>query len=74
MRTKHWVAINDDARGKYNTSSKIEFRTSMLKLSFCDYSDSCILAKGTISVTKTASAGAAISNGNIKIVLHILIA
>ena len=46
----------------------------MLKLSFCDYSDSCILAKGTISVTKTASAGAAISNGNIKIVLHILIA
>ena len=31
FRTKNWVEINDDARGKYNTDSKIKFKTSMLK-------------------------------------------
>ena len=30
FRLKHWVEINDDARGTYNTNSLIRFKTSML--------------------------------------------
>ena len=32
---KNWVEINDDARGTYNTNSKIKFKTSVLKSSLC---------------------------------------
>ena len=32
FRTKNWVGINDDSRGRYNTKSQIKFKTSMLKL------------------------------------------
>ena len=38
---------------------QIKFKTTMLKSSLCDYSDAYILAKGTITVNKTAPAGAA---------------
>ena len=34
FRTKSWVEINDDACGTYNSSSEIEFETSMLKSSY----------------------------------------
>ena len=34
FRTKSWVEINDDAYGTYNSSSEIEFETSMLKSSY----------------------------------------
>ena len=36
--TKNWVEINDDACGTYNTNSQIKFKTSILRLSLCDYS------------------------------------
>ena len=39
LRTKDWVAVNDDARGTYNTDSQIKFKASMLRSSLCDYSD-----------------------------------
>ena len=42
-RIINWVVINDDAHGVYNTNSQIKFKTSMLKSSLCDYSDSYIL-------------------------------
>ena len=38
----------------YNTNSQVKFKTSMLKSSLCDYSDPCILVKGTISITSQA--------------------
>ena len=47
FRTKKWVEINDDARGN-------KFKTSMLKLSLCDYSDAYILLKVTISIVEKA--------------------
>ena len=50
FRTKKWVKINDDARGMYNKDSQIKFKTSMLKLSLCDYSDAYILVHGTITI------------------------
>ena len=39
FRTINLVAINDDARGMYNTISHIKFTASMLRSSLCDYSD-----------------------------------
>ena len=49
FRTKDWIEINDNARGRYNKDSQIKFKTLMLKSSLCDYSDAYILVKGTIS-------------------------
>ena len=51
FRAKNWVEINDDIRGAYNTNSQIKFRATMLKSSYCDYSDAYILVKGKITIT-----------------------
>ena len=37
-------------------NSQIKFKASMMKSSFCDYSDAYILLKGTISVENTSAA------------------
>ena len=50
FRTRNWVEINDESRGTYNVNSQIKFKTTMLKSSLCDYSDTYILVKGTITV------------------------
>ena len=54
FRTKNWVEINDESRGKYNKGNQIRFKTLMLRTSLCDYSDTYILVKGTITVSKEA--------------------
>ena len=51
FRTKNWVEINDDSRGMYNTNNQIKFKTSMLRTSLCDYSDTYIFINGTITIT-----------------------
>ena len=43
VRTKKWVEINNGSCGTYNTNSRIKIKTSMLRTSFCDYSDAYIL-------------------------------
>ena len=43
FRTKNWVKINNDLRGRYNTNSQIKFETSMLRSSLYDFSDPYIL-------------------------------
>ena len=68
LRTRNWVEINDESRGAYNINSQIKFKTTMLKSSFCDYSDAYILVKRTISVNNTAAAGAAVNNDNRKVI------
>ena len=55
FRTRNVVEINDESRGAYNVNSQIKFKTTMLKSSLCDHSDSYILVKGKIT---TAEAGA----------------
>ena len=67
FRTRNWVEINDESRGAYNAASQIEFKTTMLKSSLCDYSDAYILVKGTISVNNTAAEGAAVNNNDRKV-------
>ena len=71
FRTKNWVEINDESRGAYNVYSQIKFKTTMLKSSLCDYSDTYILVKGTISVNNTtaaAAAAAAVNNDDKKVI------
>ena len=53
------VEINDESRGGYTTGSDIKFKTTMLRSSFCDYADTYILVKGTITVTGAGDAAAA---------------
>ena len=55
FRTKNWVEINDESRGTY-TSNDIKFKTTMLRSNLCDYADSYILVKGTITITGNAVA------------------
>ena len=68
FKTKNWVEVNDESRGTYNVHNQIEFKTTMLKSSLCDYSDTYILVKGTITVNSTAAAGAGANNGNKKVI------
>ena len=43
---------NDDARGTYNINSQIKSKTSVLKLSLCDFSDTYMLVNGRIIITR----------------------
>ena len=68
FRTKNWVEINDESRGRYSVNSQIKFKTTMLKSSLCDYSDAYILVKGIITVNNTAAAGANANNTDKKVI------
>ena len=68
FRTKNWVEINDESRGTYSVNRQINFKTSMLRSSLCDYSDAYILVKGNITVNNTAADGAAANNTNKKVI------
>ena len=68
FRTRNWVEINDESRGAYSVNSQINFKTTMLKSSLCNYSDAYILVKGTISANNTAAAGAAVNNNDRKVI------
>ena len=59
FRTKNWIELDDQSRGEYNTNSGIRFKTTMLKPSLCDYSDTYILVKGAITITGEGSNAAA---------------
>ena len=50
FRIRNWVEINDKSRGNYENTD-IRFKTTMLRSNLCDYADSYILAKGTITIT-----------------------
>ena len=41
---------NDESRGNY-ANSDIRFKTTMLRFNLCNYADSYILLKGTITIT-----------------------
>ena len=69
FRTKNWVEINDDSHGTSNTNSEIKFKTSTLKSSLCDYSDTYILVKGIITVERAVTPiSAPADNGHKKVV------
>ena len=67
--TKDWVKINDDVRGTCNTDSQIKFKTLTLKSSLYDYSDTCKLVKGTISISPVPTPAANPNNNDKEVVL-----
>ena len=58
FRTRNRVEINDESRGNY-ANSDIRFKTTMLTSNLCDYADSYILVKGTITMTGAGDDAAA---------------
>ena len=50
FRTRNWIEVNDESRGNY-ANNDIRFKTEMLRSNLCDYADSHILVKGTITIT-----------------------
>ena len=65
---KNQVEINDESRGTCSVNRQVNFKTSVLGSSLCDYSNAYILVNENISVNNTAAAGAAANNTNKKVV------
>ena len=68
FRTKNSVETNDESRERYFVNRQINFKTSILISSLCDYSDAYILVKGNISVNNTAGTGGDANNTNKKVI------
>ena len=51
--SRNWVEINDES------CNDIRFKTTMLRSNLCDYADSYILVKGTITITGAGDDAAA---------------
>ena len=49
--TKKWIEVYDQSGGNYNVNKEIRIKTSMLRSDLCDYSDVCIVVKGTVTVS-----------------------
>ena len=58
FRTRNWVEINDESRRNY-ANSDIRFKTTMLRYNLCDYADSYILVKGTMTIISAGDDAAA---------------
>ena len=67
FRTRKWVEINDEAKGKYDNTN-IRFITFMTRSNLCDYSDAYIPFNGTKTVPNTVAAAAAVNNINKKVI------
>ena len=50
--TKKWIEVYDQPEGNYNVNKEIRIKTSMLRSDLCDFSESYIVLKGDITVTK----------------------
>ena len=57
FRTRNWVKVNDESRGTY-TGDNIKFKTTMLRSDLCDYTDTYIIVKGTMTITGAGDAAA----------------
>ena len=58
--TKSWLeVVNENNNGECDPSSQIKFKTTILKSRFCDYLDTYILLKGTVTITGARSDAAA---------------
>ena len=69
LRTKKLFELNDDLHETYRIGSQIRFKTSMLKLSFCDYSDAYYTCEWNYISSKHNTQAADANNNNKKVVL-----
>ena len=51
FRTRNWVEINDENRGRYDNND-IKFKNTTLRSNLCDYPDAYILVQGTITMIR----------------------
>ena len=75
--TKKWIKIHDqsgNAEDRYKPSKQIRFKTSVLRSDLCDFSDACIVVKGTITVAGTDNRSRNIVLKHLKIMRHLLVA
>ena len=49
--TKKWIKVYDQSGGNYNINKEVRIKTSMLRSDLCDFSDTYIIVKGTITIT-----------------------
>ena len=49
---KKWIEVYDQSQGNYDVNKEIRIKTSMLRSDLCGFSDSYIVVKGNITVTK----------------------
>ena len=70
--TKNWIDVSDQSGGNYNVNKETRIKTPMFRSDLCDYSDACIVAKGTITVTDPDNAKS--WRWLLKIMHHLLIA
>ena len=50
--TKKWVKVYDQSGGNYNGNKEIRIKKSMLRSDLCDFGDTYIVVRGTITVAK----------------------
>ena len=68
FKTKHLVEINDELHANYNKDNQIRFKTSVLRLSLCDYSNAYVPVKGTKIVAQETAAVP--NNANKKVIIN----
>ena len=54
--TRKWIEVNDLSKGQYSANKNIRFKTPILRLTLCYYSDVHIVMKGRITVEGTNDA------------------
>ena len=52
MFTNKWIEVKDLSNGQYSVNKNIRFKTSMVRLDLCNYSDAYIVVKGSITVER----------------------
>ena len=55
--TKKWIEVCDQSGKNHDVHKEIRIKTPMLRSDLCDFSDAYIVAKGTITLTKTDGRG-----------------
>ena len=53
--TREWIEVNDLSGVQYSSNKDTRFKTRMLRLDLCYYSDAYIVVKGTIDILVAAA-------------------
>ena len=56
LGSRKWIEVYDQSEGNYDISKEIIIKTLMLRSDLCDYFDTYIALKGTITVTNPNNA------------------
>ena len=54
--TRKWIEVNNSLGSQYSVNKNISFKTPMLRSDLCDYSDTYIVVKRTITTEGTDDA------------------